>query len=95
MAETAAINASPIIYLARTNYFDLLRLAAAEVLVPAAVADEILVRGMEDPAARALSETPWIRRVEAPDVPRSVLVWDLGPGESYRNRREWYRKPRE
>ena len=47
MAETAAVNASPIIYLARANHFDLLHLAAAEVLVPSAVADEILVRGQE------------------------------------------------
>ncbi len=82
MAETAAVNASPIIYLARAHQFGLLQLAAAEVLVPSAVADEILVRGQGDPAARALSTTPWIRKVEAPDVPRSVLAWDLGPGES-------------
>ncbi len=82
MADTAAVNASPIIYLARANQFDLLHLAATEVLVPSPVADEILVRGQEDPAACALSNTPWIRRVEPPDVPLSVLAWDLGPGES-------------
>ena len=82
MAETAAVNASPIIYLARAGHFELLHLAAPEVLVPAAVADEILVRGMGDPAARALSETSWTRRVDMPDVPQSVLAWDLGPGES-------------
>ncbi len=51
MAETAAVNASPITYLVQANQFDLLHLAAAEVLVPSAVADEILVRGQEDPAA--------------------------------------------
>lgn len=82
MTDTAVTNASPIIYLARTNYFDLLHLAATEVLVPAPVADEILVRGMEDPAARALSETSWIRKVEAPETPQSVLAWDLGTGET-------------
>ncbi len=82
MAETAAVNASPVIYLARANHFDLLHLAAAEVLVPSTVAEEILVRGQGDPAARALKETPWLRRVEAPEVARSVLAWDLGPGES-------------
>ena len=82
MPDTAVANASPIIYLARSDFFDLLHIAAAEVLVPAAVADEILVRGPADPAARALTETPWIRKVESPQIPRSVLAWDLGPGES-------------
>ena len=82
MAETAVANASPIIYLARSHYFDLLHVAATEVMVPTAVADEILIRGQEDPAARALIETPWIRTVETLQVPQSVLAWDLGPGES-------------
>ncbi len=82
MTDAAVVNASPIIYLARTDFFDLLQVAATEVLVPAAVADEILVRGPDDPTARALSETPWIRRVDDLQIPVSVLAWDLGPGES-------------
>ncbi len=82
MTDTAVTNASPIIYLARANLFDLLHLAADEVLVPGAVADEILVRGLDDPGVRALSETPWIRRVDDPAIPQSVVAWDLGPGAS-------------
>ncbi len=82
MTEKAVVNASPIIYLARTQFFEFLQVAAAEVLVPVAVADEILVRGPNDPAAQALSNTPWVRKVETPQIPRSVLAWDLGPGES-------------
>ena len=73
MGELAITNASPLIYLARTNLLHLLQLAAPEVLVP---------RGPSDPAARALAETPWLRQVEAPRIPEEVLVWDLGPGES-------------
>jgi predicted nucleic acid-binding protein len=82
MTDTAVTNASPIIYLARANLFDLLHLAAPEVLVPVAVAEEILVRGPHDPGARALSDTLWLRTVDVPDIPRSVVAWDLGPGES-------------
>lgn len=82
MGELAITNASPLIYLARTNLLHLLQLAAPEVLVPQAVAAEIEARGPSDPAARALAETPWLRQVEAPRIPEEVLVWDLGPGES-------------
>lgn len=82
MIETAVANASPLIYLARTNFLHLLQLAAPEIHVPEAVATEIETRGPSDPAARALAETPWLRQVEATSVPDEVLAWDLGPGES-------------
>jgi predicted nucleic acid-binding protein len=82
MSEMAVANASPLIYLARTKLLHLLQLAAPEVLIPEMVAAEIQARGSSDPAARALAETPWLRQVEAPRIPKEVLVWDLGPGES-------------
>jgi len=82
MSETAVVNASPVIYLARTNYLHLLQLAAPEVLIPRAVAAEIKARGPSDPGTRALADITWLRQVETPDIPEEVLVWDLGPGES-------------
>jgi len=46
VADRAAVNASPLIFLARAGLLDLLRLAAPEVVVPAPVAEEISrVRG--------------------------------------------------
>jgi predicted nucleic acid-binding protein len=78
----AVVNASPLIYLARTQYLDLLQLAAPVVLVPQPVAAEIEARGAADPAARALAETPWLRRIDGTAVPEEVLAWDLGSGES-------------
>ena len=82
MSETAVVNASPLIYLARTQFLHLLQLAAPEVFIPRAVAAEVSARGSSDPAARALAETPWLRQVEAASIPDEVLGWDLGPGES-------------
>jgi hypothetical protein len=38
MSEMAIVNASPLIFLARTQFLPLLQLAAPEVLVPTAVA---------------------------------------------------------
>lgn len=82
MGETAVTNASPLIFLARTQYLYLLQIAAPEVLVPQAVAQEIEARGPSDPGARALAETRWLRQVETPPIPAEILAWDLGAGES-------------
>jgi len=82
MAETAAVNASPLIYLSRAGLLDLLRLAGNEIFVPDVVADEIRVRGPADPTVAALVATPWLRVEKAPPTPPAILAWDLGPGES-------------
>jgi predicted nucleic acid-binding protein len=82
LAEAAVVNASPLIYLSETAQLELLRLAADEVLVPRAVADEVRRWGNDDPAARALATTSWLRIVDTPPVPASVEAWNLGPGES-------------
>jgi predicted nucleic acid-binding protein len=82
LAERPAVNASPLILLARANLLDLLQLAGPEIVAPAPVADEILREGPQDPAARALETMPWLTIVEAPPVPAVVQAWDLGAGES-------------
>lgn len=82
MADAAVVNASPLICLSRAGLTGLLREAAATVMVPAAVAREILARGPRDPAAEILVNTPWLEQVDDPPVPPSVLAWDLGNGES-------------
>ena len=82
MADQAVVNASPLILLSRGGHLDLLRLVADVVLVPAAVADEILARGEGDVTAKAVAHTPWIEVVSAPEVPATVHAWALGPGQS-------------
>lgn len=82
MAERPAVNASPLIYLSRAGLLDLLRLLAPEIVVPNAVAMEILRRGQSDPTAQALSQTSWLSVVSTPQIPASIQAWGLGVGES-------------
>jgi predicted nucleic acid-binding protein len=82
VADRPAVNASPLIFLARAGLLDLLQLASPEVVVPAPVAEEISRRGHSDPAARALATLGWMTVVDAPNIPAVIQSWDLGPGES-------------
>ncbi len=82
MAERPAVNASPMIYLSRAGLLDLLQLLAPEIVVPNAVATEILQRGQSDPTAQALNQTIWLSIVQTPPVPASIQAWGLGLGES-------------
>jgi predicted nucleic acid-binding protein len=76
------VNASPLIFLSRAGLLDLLQLAAHELVVPHAVAAEILQRGPNDPAAQALNNTAWLPIIQTPPVPPSIQAWGLGKGES-------------
>ncbi|MEH2307876.1 DUF3368 domain-containing protein [Nostoc sp.] len=82
MAEPPVINASPLIFLSRSSFLDLLQLLGEEILVPSAVAVEIQQRGVEDPTVAALSQTNWLTVVETPPTPEIIQSWDLGKGES-------------
>lgn len=82
MAESAVVNASPLIFLSRAGLIDLLQLVSSEIIVPEAVASEIDVRGKNDPTAQALATTSWLVVTQIPPVPPQIQAWDLGPGES-------------
>ncbi len=82
VAERPAVNASPLIFLARAGLVDLLELVAPKLIVPAPVAIEIGRRGPSDVTNRALANTAWIEVLETPPVPTGIQSWDLGPGES-------------
>ena len=57
VADRAIINASPLIFLSRSGYLDLLQAFAQEVLTPEPVASEILRRGRHDISVRAIEQT--------------------------------------
>lgn len=82
MAESAVVNASPLIFLSRGGLIDLLQLVSSEVIVPEAVALEIEVRGEADPTAQMLAKTSWLVVTQTPLVSPQIQAWDLGPGES-------------
>jgi hypothetical protein len=80
MADAVA-NASPLIALANGGHPDLVLLAGDRVLVPRAVADEILRRGQRDPTVRLLSGGT-VHLAANPSLPPALLTGRLGPGES-------------
>lgn len=79
MADAWVVNASPLIALAHANKLELLEKLPAELVVPEAVAEEILA-GPNDPARRALAAAWGPRRPAT--VSEKVAEWGLGKGES-------------
>jgi predicted nucleic acid-binding protein len=82
VAETAVINASPLIFLSRGRCLNLLRLVADVILVPEPVAVEIRAKGDMDPTAQGLASTPWLREAPGGPAPPIIASWGLGAGES-------------
>lgn len=81
MSETWVVNASPVIALARISQLRLLEGLAGSLLLPEAVATEILA-GPEDDPARAAVLSGWASRRSATQIRDSVTEWGLGAGES-------------
>ena len=82
MAEKPAVNASPLIFLARGDLLDLLKIADDKIIIPAAVAAEVQERGAEDPTVQAMEKAAWMTVVPTPPIDERIQAWDLGPGES-------------
>jgi predicted nucleic acid-binding protein len=69
VAESSAVNASPLIFLSRAGLIDLLQLISTEIIVPECVATEIEVRCKRDLTAQALANTSWLVVTQTPPVP--------------------------
>ncbi len=82
MADTAIINASPLIFLSRSRHLDLLRTVADEIWVPEPVATEIQQRGSHDLTAQAIADTDWLITKPVATMPATIAGWRLGAGES-------------
>lgn len=81
MNEVWIANASPIIVLAKIEMLDLLLDEGRSLIIPKAVADEVLRSPAQDLARRAL-QTGWGKtQAEAMQDPE-VLEWGLGAGET-------------
>ena len=82
VADRAIINASPLIFLSRSGYLDLLQAFAKEIWAPEPVTSEILRRGRHDISARAIEQTGWLIITPVAHIPTAITEWGLGAGES-------------
>ena len=76
MAKLPAVNTSPLIFLSKSGYLDLLQLISPEIIVPQAVATEVEAYGTNDITAQALAKTQWLIVTEIPTVPSIIQNWD-------------------
>jgi predicted nucleic acid-binding protein len=81
MTERWVLNASPLIVLAIAGFEDLIRQLADEVIVPRAVAREILAGPADDRARVQIASGAWLLG-DTPSTPAELLAWDLGAGET-------------
>jgi predicted nucleic acid-binding protein len=77
-----AINTSPLIFLSKGGFINLLQLLSPQIIIPQAVAREIEAYGSNDITAKTLAETTWLKIEAVPTIPSIILNWDLGLGES-------------
>jgi predicted nucleic acid-binding protein len=75
------VNASPVITLAKVKQLHLLEKLSGSLLLPTAVATEILAGGASDPA-RMFVASGWGQRATPSIIPHAVIEWGLGGGET-------------
>ncbi len=81
-SDRVVVNSSPLITLCKSNQEDILPKLFSEIVVPAAVWEEVLAGGVSDPAAQRLPNLNWARREDSIVPPPLIQAWDLGDGES-------------
>ncbi|HMV47533.1 MAG TPA: DUF3368 domain-containing protein [Blastocatellia bacterium] len=75
-------NSSPLIVLCKSGLADLLPQVCEDILVPAAVWDEIVSGGKDDAATRILPHLTWAKRTEVVSDDLLIRAWNLGAGET-------------
>ena len=81
MSDHWVVNASPLIVFGKIGQLDLLNQLAKEIVVPQAVATEIIA-GPENDAARLAIKAERFRLVEVQEPTPELAAWDLGSGET-------------
>jgi predicted nucleic acid-binding protein len=80
--ESAVVNSSPLIVLARAGVFELLQVAADRVVVPVVVVQEVSRRGPSDPVIGCLQSASWLRTVDPVPTHPALQGFRLGAGET-------------
>lgn len=81
-AEIWVLNASPLILLGKIGQLHLLEALVPQVVVPAAVVEELTAGADRDPEGSSTAAWAQARSVQDIPVPQSIAGWDLGAGES-------------
>jgi predicted nucleic acid-binding protein len=81
VGDTWVVNASPVIALAKVGHLRLLEILASPLVVPEAVAGELLAGPADDPAAAKIA-ADWGERRCPKRIPEQIVEWGLGEGES-------------
>jgi predicted nucleic acid-binding protein len=81
MSDLWVVNASPLIVFGKIGQLDLLTRLPNEIVVPQAVATEI-VAGPENDTARLALEAEMFRLVDVREPTPELAAWDLGLGET-------------
>jgi predicted nucleic acid-binding protein len=81
MSDRWVVNASPLIVFGKIAQLDLMTRLPEEIVVPRAVADEV-VAGPENDAARLAIEAKMFRLVDTEEPTPELAAWDLGAGET-------------
>ncbi|ELR97738.1 DUF3368 domain-containing protein [Gloeocapsa sp. PCC 73106] len=82
MTNFPVINTSPLIFLTKGGYLKLLKVLNEVIIVPKAVADEIMAYGEEDITYQQLKQNSWLQITPIENIPSIIQNWDLGQGES-------------
>ena len=80
--ERVVVDASPLIILFKSGLAGLLPQLFTEIVVPAAVRDEVMAGGSSDPAVAGLANATWATAVDDPPIPSVIAAWYLDAGES-------------
>jgi predicted nucleic acid-binding protein len=82
LAESAVINAGPLVALSLADRLDLLPALFPEFWIPDPVYHEVTVAGWGRPGAKSLATPDWLSRVRQAPTPDPLLVAELDPGEA-------------
>ena len=80
--NSAVLNASPFIVLARAGYLDLIPKLVTRVVIPRAVVTEVLAGSAVDAASEFLRKPSWLTVVDLTPPLSPLAGWRLGLGES-------------
>lgn len=83
--DRAVINSSPLITLCKSGQSPLLSQLFSEIIIPAAVWQEVIAGAPSDPAAQQLPKLSRARREDAVTDEPLVQAWDFGRGRDRRS----------